>query len=179
MKSIIILLFLVGCTPVAYPGFNQSVAVPAEGSVTAPSQNTTNDIFPVSNNTTGPATNTTNQTKLKEPAPVIVPEGEVLPNFSFQYPREGSKLPGDAVSVSLRIQNFTIGEIGTDTTWGHGHFVVTIDDDEPIIMEDASKTIRGLSPGTHVMKITMVQNDGTSYGVSHLVTFEAQTVTAH
>lgn len=101
----------------------------------------------------------------------------VLPDFEFKYPEEGTKLKGDVVSVSIKMRNFTIGVIGSNNSQGYGHFHVLIDNESYKEMEDASKTFRGISKGKHVLTVEMVNNDHTSYGVSHSVIIEAQTVT--
>lgn len=100
------------------------------------------------------------------------------PDFEVWYPKNGTNIKGDRLSLSLKLFNFTIGNINDTNQDGYGYFKVYIDNaTEPISIDTASYTISGLSAGNHTMRVEMVQNDGTPYYVNKIVAFQAQTVT--
>lgn len=192
----VLLLLLVGC---ARPVFLPSVEPLESSNTTAPLvvTNTTPIMDSVDNDTVSSVAdmmqqvlaNITQPNTTATPLPpekhrpalpsIAIPEGEVLPGFDYQYPREGTKVKGELVSVSLIMYNFTIGGQNQKPTWGEGYFRIWLNNaTTPIIMERASKTLRGLPSGDVTMTVEMVMNNGSTYGVQKTIHFKAQTITA-
>jgi len=115
-----------------------------------------------------------------EVKPLVTADG--LPNFTLWYPREGTRIKGNLMAVSLRFTNFSIGTPGAENRPNYGYMMFVIDDNRTI--DEVTKatytvrgTVRGLSKGNHTLKVKLLQNDGTPYGVEKSITFIAQTVT--
>ena len=102
------------------------------------------------------------------------------PNLSIWFPTEGFNVKGDLISVSVKLQNFNLGTPGTERKANEGYLRFVLDGEVRLDnVTKASKTLSGMTPGSHTLIVQLMQNDGTPYGVERRVTFNAQTVTSN
>lgn len=102
-----------------------------------------------------------------EPEP---PEEEVKPVPSFMVigPDEGEVVQTEedygTVDIVLSTSNLIIKPPGsTGQRTGEGHFVITLDSQDPIDVYTKSYSLEGVEPGKHTLTIRLVHNDGSDY----------------
>ncbi len=105
-----------------------------------------------------------NETEEPEPQPEIVP----LPSFVIVSPDEGEVLQTEtdygSVDVILSTSNLIIKPAGSaPNKVGEGHFTVSVDGGQPLHVFTKTYTLEGVEPGSHTLRIELVNNDHTSY----------------
>ncbi len=101
----------------------------------------------------------------------VTPEPEpkaAMPSFSVISPDEGevvaTELEYGDVGLVLSTSNFIIKPLGSaPNKVGEGHFVVTVDSGDAIHIFSKTHTLEGVQPGSHTLRVELVNNDHTSY----------------
>lgn len=103
-----------------------------------------------------------NQTTTENPPPVVK-----TPSFTISGPTEGQvvSIDGDRgdVTLGLNIQNLVLKAPGGAASKGEGHFRVTIDGGQPVTVLAKTYVMAGLVPGSHTVKVELLNNDNTKY----------------
>ncbi len=107
--------------------------------------------------------NTTNET----PPPPPPPPPPKAPVVSIASPTADEVImtQGDTsdVTLTLSTQNLIVKTPGTAAKAGEGHFRVTVDDAVPQTVTTKTYLISGLSTGSHIIKVELLNNDRTMY----------------
>lgn len=92
----------------------------------------------------------------------------VMPSFAVIGPDEGEVITTEesygAVDIVLSTSNLIIKPSGsTPNKIGQGHFAVSVDNEAPVHIFSKTHTLEGIEPGSHTLRIELVNNDHTSY----------------
>ena len=99
-------------------------------------------------------------------------------NFEIFFPRGDYKAKGDLVAISLKLINFSIGNLGDVEKPNVGLFKYSVDNQDGFKISDkATFTVSNLSKGKRTLTIEMIGTNMTPLGVKKSISFEAQSVT--
>lgn len=116
-----------------------------------------------------------NQTTPENQAPVVK-----TPSFAISSPTSGQVVTIDGergdVTLSLSIQNLILKAPGGAAKAGEGHFRVTVDANQPVTVTSRSYVMTGLAPGSHTVKVELLNNDNMKYvpSIEKTVTFTVE-----
>ncbi|MCS7001566.1 MAG: cupredoxin domain-containing protein [Dehalococcoidia bacterium] len=85
------------------------------------------------------------------------------PSLFINSPTEGQTIVGTDVEVQLEIANLTLRPPGTPNRAGEGSISLFLDNLPEQRISDRTFTFRNVSPGTHVLRVELRQNDGTPF----------------
>ena len=85
-------------------------------------------------------------------------------DFSITYPAEGAVGTLGTLQVKLELKNFAIGVPETANKAGEGHFHLYLDNGEYIACAATVCDVKGVTPGQHIIKVDMRNNDHSLYG---------------
>ncbi len=91
------------------------------------------------------------------------------PIFSITSPQEGDIITAqdnNDVSLVISTQNLVLKAPGAAPKKGEGHFRVTVDEQDAVIVTSKTYTMSGLSVGDHTVKVQLYNNDRTPYSPS-------------
>lgn len=135
------------------------------------------------NNSVNLSTNTSTTTNLTDNTANLTPQTSNLSpktsaDFEIFFPRGNYKAKGDLVAVSLKLINFTIGNLGDAEKPNVGLFKYYVDNSESFKISDkATFTVSNLTKGKRTLTIEMIGTNMTPLGVKKSISFEAQSVT--
>lgn len=92
------------------------------------------------------------------------------PDFSILSPSEGQVVEGDVV-ITLSSSNFSIVEPKETNILGEGHFHFYLDSGQYISVAANTYEFKNLSPGQHIVRVEMKNNDHSDAGVVRIVSF--------
>ena len=86
---------------------------------------------------------------------------EDAPTIKIVSPGEGEIISGEAISIRMEITNFVQdgGAIGNAMVPGRGHWHLHLDDGRPVIDVGNEVILKDVPPGTHTVRIFLVQNN--------------------
>ena len=92
-----------------------------------------------------------------------VSSAEDVPTIKIVSPGEGETISGEAISIRMETTNFIQdgGAIGSAMVPGRGHWHLHLDDGRAIIDVGNEVTLKDVQPGTHTVRIFLVNNDHT------------------
>lgn len=89
------------------------------------------------------------------------------PTFSIVGPADGDVIYTERefseVTVSLTVQNLMLKSPTGAAKKGEGHFHITVDNGDPIVVTTKTYTLTGLEQGEHDVKVELMNNDHSSY----------------
>ncbi|MFH1394004.1 MAG: plastocyanin/azurin family copper-binding protein [Candidatus Micrarchaeota archaeon] len=113
---------------------------------------------------------------LGEPEVPEEPEGETppgedvtipMPSFTIVSPAAGAVVKSAEenaeVTVSVSAMNLIIKTPGGAAKKGEGHFHFMLDGGNAIVVSEKTYTLTGINPGTHTLRIELMNNDHTAY----------------
>lgn len=107
-----------------------------------------------------PSQTANNTTVENKTAPVV------QPSFTIVAPEENEQITVDgksgSVSLILSTKNLVLRS-GGEKKIGEGHFLVSLDDNEPIELYEKTYTFEDVPEGDHIITVELVHNDGTHY----------------
>jgi len=91
-------------------------------------------------------------------------------NFSIKSPANWENVDSD-VTLKFSSENIKLIQPTGKNVLGEGHFHLFVDNSSYVIVSDNNYTFKELSPGVHVVKVELHNNDHSSTGVERSVMF--------
>ena len=103
----------------------------------------------------------------EEPAAEPPPAEPATPSFLILNPENNQVLEGEGstldVALSLSTTNLLIRPPSSTNRVGEGHFVVQLDDGEPVRVFSKQTTLHEIGGGEHTLTVELVHNDNSPY----------------
>lgn len=94
-----------------------------------------------------------------------------IPVLTIVSPDEGQVFSTDtdygSIDIFLSTSNLIVKPEGTTTNaFGEGHFAISVDEGDQVHIFTKSYTLEGITPGSHTLRVEVVNNDHSSYSPS-------------
>ncbi len=78
-------------------------------------------------------------------------------------PADGEVIKGTDITIAIQTKNLVVKKAGDAPEYGEGHFHISLDDGQYIMIFSNTYVLREVSPGEHELEVELRNNDHTAY----------------